>query len=78
MSGEIDQREESTQEIMPSFDFLLEEKSEKNSLLAEHRTWLKSIKRERPLPKKHYRVAVYICAVPCKSGGTLYCCSRFR
>ena len=60
MSGEIDQREESTQEIMPSFDFLLEAKSDKNPLLAEHRTWLKSIKRERPLPKKHYRVAVYI------------------
>ena len=38
MSGEIDQREESTQEITPSFDFLLEEKSEKNPLLAEHRT----------------------------------------
>ena len=48
------------QEVMPSFDFLLEGESEKNALLAEHRAWLKDIKRERPLPKNHHRVAVYI------------------
>lgn len=48
------------QEVMPSFDFLLEGKRDGNPLLAEHRAWLKSIKRERPLPQKHYRVAVYI------------------
>lgn len=45
---------------MPSFDFLLERETERNTLLAEHRAWLKEIKRERPLPKTHYRVAVYI------------------
>ena len=46
------------QEIMPSFDFLLEGEAEKNALLAEHRAWLKGIRRERPLPKNHHRVAV--------------------
>lgn len=60
MSEQIAQREESMQEVMPSFDFLLEGKRDGNPLLAEHRAWLKSIKRERPLPQKHYRVAVYI------------------
>lgn len=39
---------------------MLEGKRDGNPLLAEHRAWLKSIKRERPLPQKHYRVAVYI------------------
>lgn len=34
--------------------------TERNTLLAEHRAWLKEIKRERPLPKTHHRVAVYI------------------
>ena len=60
MSEQIAQREESMQEVMPSFDFLLEGKRDGNPLLAEHRAWLKRIKRERPLPQKHYRVAVYI------------------
>lgn len=60
MSEQIAQREESMQKVMPSFDFLLEGKRDGNPLLAEHRAWLKSIKRERPLPQKHYRVAVYI------------------
>ena len=60
MSEQIAQREEYMQEVMPSFDFLLEGKRDGNPLLAEHRAWLKSIKRERPLPQKHYRVAVYI------------------
>lgn len=60
MSEQIAQREESMQEVMPSFDFLLEGKRDGNPLLAEHRAWLKSVKRERPLPQKHYRVAVYI------------------
>ena len=54
------QNRESEQEVMPSFDFLLERETERNTLLAEHRAWLKEIKRERPLPKTHYRVAVYI------------------
>lgn len=54
------QNREQEQEVMPSFDFLLERESERNTLLAEHRAWLKEIKRERPLPKTHHRVAVYI------------------
>lgn len=39
------------QEIMPSFDFLLEGEAEKNALLAEHRAWLKGIRRERRFRK---------------------------
>ena len=54
------QNEALEQEIMPSFNFLLEGESEKNALLAEQRAWLKGIRRERPLPKNHHRVAVYI------------------
>lgn len=60
MSDLAVQNRESEQEVMPSFDFLLERETERNTLLAEHRAWLKEIKRERPLPKTHYRVAVYI------------------
>ena len=60
MSDLTIQNRESEQEVMPSFDFLLERETERNTLLAEHRAWLKEIKRERPLPKTHYRVAVYI------------------
>ena len=48
------------QEIMPSFDFLLEGEEETNALLAEHRAWVKGIRRERWLPKNHHRVAEYI------------------
>ena len=40
MSEQIAQREESMQEVMPSFDFLLEGKRDGNPLLAEHRAWL--------------------------------------
>ena len=51
MSDLAVQNRESEQEVMPSFDFLLERETERNTLLAEHRAWLKEIKRERPLPK---------------------------
>ena len=44
----------------PSFDFVFEKESEQQTQLAEHRAWLKSIKHERPLPKRHFKVAVYI------------------
>ena len=60
MSDLTVQNRESEQEVMPSFDFLLERETERNTLLAEHRAWLKEIKRERPLPKTHDRVTVYI------------------
>lgn len=52
--------QEAEQEVMPSFDFLLAEETEQQTLVAEHRAWLKSIKHERPMPKHHFKVAVYI------------------
>ena len=60
MSDLTIQNRESEQEVMPSFDFMLERETERNTLLEEHRAWLKEINRERPLPKTHYRMAVYI------------------
>ena len=76
MSDLTIQNRESEQEVMPSFDFLLERETERNTLLAEHRAWLKEIKRDRPLPKTHYRVAVScvrrncteICEIQCGIG----------
>lgn len=40
MSDLAVQNRESEQEVMPSFDFLLERETERNTLLAEHRAWL--------------------------------------
>lgn len=60
MDKMIENTKELMEEQMPSFDFLLDEEAERNSLLAEHRAWLKSIKHERPLPKHPFHVAVYI------------------
>lgn len=48
------------QMVMPSFDWLSEGQLGKNALLAEHRNWLRKIRRERPHPENHHRVAVYI------------------
>lgn len=45
-------------EDAPSFDFLLD--SDSQPLINDHRAWLKAIRHERPLPKKQYKVAVYI------------------
>ncbi len=47
-------------EALPSFDFALKAETEQQARIAEHRAWLTSIKRERPLPKHSYKVAVYI------------------
>ncbi len=47
-------------EVMPSFDFIFEEETEQQTQIVQHRAWLKSIKHERPLPKHHFKVAVYI------------------
>ena len=44
MDKMIESTKELMEEQMPSFDFLLDEEAERNSLLAEHRAWLKSIK----------------------------------
>ena len=60
MSDLIEKGEETGLDIMPSFDFVFEKESEQQTQLAEHRAWLKSIKHERPLPKRHFKVAVYI------------------
>ena len=60
MSDLIEKCEETGLDIMPSFDFVFEKESEQQTQLAEHRAWLKSIKHERPLPKRHFKVAVYI------------------
>jgi len=60
MSDLIEKSEETKLEVMPSFDFVCEKESNQQTQLAEHRAWLKSIKHERPLPKRHFKVAVYI------------------
>jgi len=60
MSDLIEKSEKTELKIIPSFDFVFEKESEQQTQLAEHRAWLKSIKHERPLPKRHFKVAVYI------------------
>ena len=60
MSDLIEKSEETKLEVMPSFDFAFEGESKQQTQLAEHRAWLKSIKHDRPLPKRHFEVAVYI------------------
>lgn len=60
MSDLIEKNEETGLEVMPSFDFVFEKESEQQTQLAEHKAWLKSIKHERPLPKRRFKVAVYI------------------
>ncbi len=60
MSDLIKKSDDVNPEVMPSFDFMFETEIEQQSRNAEHRAWLKSIKRERPLPKHHFKVAVYI------------------
>ena len=37
--------QEAEQEVMPSFHFLLEDEAERTALVAEHRNWLRSIRR---------------------------------
>ncbi len=60
MSDLIEREKETDLEVMPSFDFVLEQETVQQTQIAEHRAWLKSIKHERPLPKRHFKVAVYI------------------
>ncbi|WP_294852276.1 recombinase family protein [uncultured Oscillibacter sp.] len=60
MSDLIEKSKETGLDVMPSFDFVFEKETEQQTQLAEHRAWLKSIKHERPLPKRHFKVAVYI------------------
>ena len=60
MSDLIKRADDADLEVMPSFDFVFEKEAEQQTQIAEHRAWLKSIKHERPLPKHHFKVAVYI------------------
>ena len=60
MSDLIKSGENAEMEVMPSFDFTLEAETAQQTMIAEHRAWLKSIKHERPLPQHPYKVAVYI------------------
>ncbi len=41
-----------------SFSFSKDKKQEE--LLTEHRLWLQNIRKERPMPSKHYKVGIYI------------------
>ena len=59
MSDLIKRADDADLEVMPSFDFVFEKETEQQTQIAEHRAWLKSIKHERPLPKHHFKVAVY-------------------
>lgn len=56
----IEEKEKIGLEVMPSFDFSFSCDKEQELRILEHRAWLKSIKREMPLPKHHFKVAVYI------------------
>lgn len=60
MSEVKNTNEDAELEAAPSFDFIFDAENEQRTMLAEHRAWLKSIKPERPLPKHHFKVAVYI------------------
>lgn len=42
------------------FSFVCGQDKEREELLVEHRIWLQSVRRERPLPSKQYKVGVYI------------------
>lgn len=60
MSDLVLKNEDAELDVMPSFDFMLEQESRQQTKLAEHRAWLKSIKHEKPQPKTNFKVAVYI------------------
>ncbi len=42
------------------FSFSFSQNKEQKELLAEHRLWLQNIRKERPMPSKHYKVGIYI------------------
>lgn len=60
MSDLIDKRNETEPEVMPSFDFVFTYDKEQQTRISEHRAWLNSIRHEVPLPKHHFKVAIYI------------------
>lgn len=60
MSDLIEKSKETVLEVMPSFDFVFTCGKEQQTRISEHRAWLNSIKHEVPLPKHHFKVAIYI------------------
>ena len=62
MSDLAVQNRESEQEVMPSFDFLLERRRNRNTLLAEHRAWLKRKSSRNARFPKHITVWRYTSA----------------
>ena len=60
MSDLIEKSKETVLEVMPSLDFVFTYGKEQQTRISEHRAWLNSIKHEVPLPKHHFKVAIYI------------------
>lgn len=47
-------------EAAPQFSMIFGEDSEKAELLAEHKIWLQTIRKERPLASTPYKIGIYI------------------
>jgi hypothetical protein len=47
-------------ETAPQFSMIFGEDSERSEMLANHRVWLQTIRKERPLVSTPYRVGIYI------------------
>lgn len=47
-------------EAAPQFSMIFGEDSEKAELLAEHKVWLQTIRKERPLASTPYKIGIYI------------------
>jgi len=60
VSDLIEKNKETELEVMPSFNFVFTYDKEQQTRISEHRAWLNSIKHEVPLPKHHFKVAIYI------------------
>ena len=60
MPDQIEKNKETELEVMPSFDFVINYDKEQQTRISDHRVWLNSIKHELPLPKHHFKVAIYI------------------
>lgn len=46
--------------VEPEFVLVNDGDRVRANLLAKHRTWLQSIRRERPDPEKHFKIGIYI------------------
>lgn len=47
-------------EMIPNFSIFDDEENEERQIILNHRVWLKSIRHERPSPRKQLRVGIYI------------------